>query len=459
MKNIVLLSRNIHGFKEEWRKSLIERLISDDDKQIVLLMINPYDDKRNYNSKKILRVITSMEIEYSESMNGLDYETVSKLKESQLHVENYMYRFWEDYQLGKYYYYTALSYWTSFFDNNKIDIVINTQTYHGFVWDVACDIAESRGIPCVFLDSIGYNNTFTIMSRHSLYPVEYGKIPNVYYVLDCCYKKGLLDYETVPKNIFRQLLYKVGGNILEDFGRRLVKWDWRPRSLARQRAEGTWEGKLVGYVKLQSIKRYVNKITQNPDYGEKYVFYALHFEPEAIIQSRLIFENQLAVIKMLSDTLPKGWKLYVKEHPAQFDVNNDLGYAFLYSTPNFKKKTFYKKIVEMKNVKLIKTECLSADLIRHCQAVTSIVGTVLFEGVLQKKPIIVFSDLQPMAYLREAFSIHSYDECVEAMRKIAVGVKPDYADADDTAGRYIFKGDYITDNIMSLLYKLCISGE
>ncbi|MBQ7158633.1 MAG: hypothetical protein IJS09_04300, partial [Treponema sp.] len=42
----------------------------------------------------IQKVITSSEIEYSENMDGLDYELIMKNKASQLHVENYLYRFY-----------------------------------------------------------------------------------------------------------------------------------------------------------------------------------------------------------------------------------------------------------------------------------------------------------------------------------------------------------------------------
>lgn len=179
--------------------------------------------------------------------------------------------------------------------------------------------------------------------------------------------------------------------------------------------------------------------------------YFLHVEPEAFIQINTIFESQLAVIKMLSETLPTGWKLYVKEHPAQFDVNSDLGYYHMVDMPRFKTKEFYKKIASMPNVELVDINVKSEVLVENAQAVSSILGTVFFESVLKNKPVIMFSDQNLVAFMRDSFVINSFDDCRNAMEKIANGFTPDYSDADEVIKKYVFKGEYIAENIMGLL--------
>ena len=170
---------------------------------------------------------------------------------------------------------------------------------------------------------------------------------------------------------------------------------------------------------------------------------------------KTILESQLVIIKMLSETLPEGWYLYVKEHPAQFDINNDTSYYHMYDMPLFKTKKFYKKISSMSNVKVIQHSTKSVDLIRGSQAVASIQGTVLLESVLEKKPMLAFSDFTPCAYMKDVFSIHSYDDCAIAMKTIAEGYTPKYADADNVVEKYVFQGKCMAENILGMIRYVC----
>lgn len=63
----------------------------------------------------------------------------------------------------------------------------------------------------------------------------------------------------------------------------------------------------------------------------------------------------------------------------------------------------------------------SESLIDNAKAVASILGTVFFESVLKNKPVLVFSRLNPIAYLKDAFYISSFSECERAMEKLKLG--------------------------------------
>ena len=75
--------------------------------------------------------------------------------------------------------------------------------------------------------------------------------------------------------------------------------------------------------------------------------------------------------------------------------------------------------------------------------------------MLKKKPVLVFSDLSPIAHMEDAFSIHSYNECYSAMKKIEYGYSPRYADADTVIDKYVFKGENMAENIMDILHDEC----
>ena len=72
--------------------------------------------------------------------------------------------------------------------------------------------------------------------------------------------------------------------------------------------------------------------------GERpYVFYPLHFEPEATtLVHGSYFEDQLTVVKNLARSLPAGWELVVKEHFYMRGQRRLGFYRSLLSIPNLR---------------------------------------------------------------------------------------------------------------------------
>ena len=456
MKSIILVSQDRNDISESMRHEIVQTILEDGNYQISLMVVNATVNKEEYLCYKgIGQVMTSLELEYMESMKGLNYGVIAKSKHAQLDIENGLYRLYADYQLDKYYYYASFCFWNRFFEEHQVDMVVHTKDYHGFTYDVCDIVARNRGIECTHLVLLSHNDAWGIFSQDKLLPIFHGHCESVAYMLESSYDKSLLPPSVEKKSLPRRLLYNMGGNLLEDFMVRLSHWDWQPRSIIRKRRKIFWSDKFLGYMKLLSIRSYVQSISCYPDFSRKYICYFLHVEPEASISVKTILESQLVIIKMLSESIPEGWCLYVKEHPAQFDVNNDSGYYHMFDMPLFKTKAFYEKIISMPNVKIVPFTTKSADLVCYSQAVASILGTVLLESVLARKPMMAFSDLTPCAYMEEVFSIHSYDECENAIRKIAMGFVPEYKDADSVIGKYAFQGKYMAKNILSLLYSVC----
>lgn len=460
MKNVILIARRYINDYDKTRREIVERILACKGYQISLLVIHPLADKTYYqNIPGIKRVFTSLEIENIETTDGLDYEIIQKQKYSQLHIENYLRRLYNDYQIEKYYYYNALSFWNKIFTEDKIDIVITTQVFHGWVWDIANALADVYGAKSYYVEQAAYNNTYSINDHGKLVPIYMNAAENLQYVLNAPYDIRKIPPNKKEKDFLQKVAYKIGGNIFQDFLYRLRLWNWKPRSAGHQRASMSLVDKMVGYLKIKYIEFNMKRLSILPDFNRKYVFYALHLEPEAAIQNRTVLESQLTVIKMLSETLPTGWMIYVKEHPMQFDVNNDENYVYFTQVMNYKTKRFYESIIKIPNVSLIDVSTNTDELIENAQAIASILGTVLYEGVAAKKPVLVFSDLCPIAYMEESFAIHSYFECYQAMKAIEKGVEPNYNDCDDVIRRYIFKGEFEPDNILELLRLECPSDE
>jgi len=144
--------------------------------------------------------------------------------------------------------------------------------------------------------------------------------------------------------------------------------------------------KSKSIIKKQFLKRYYNKISENIiDFSIPYVFSAIHYQPEkTTCPLGGDFDDQLYMIELLSKTLPKGWMLYVKEHPSQF-VTSYARYG-----EHFRSYNFYQKILKLKNVKLVSIETDTFKLIDNARAVSTVTSTSAWESVIRGIPSIVF---------------------------------------------------------------------
>jgi len=113
----------------------------------------------------------------------------------------------------------------------------------------------------------------------------------------------------------------------------------------------------------------------SPDYSRKFVYYPLHFQPEAstcVCAEK--YEKQLFFIDSLAKSLPADVVLYVKEHHAQ------LGHR----DPHF-----YQEIKKYPNVFLIDPFESSRKMVEKSYAVVTLTGTVAYEAMLLRKPVIM----------------------------------------------------------------------
>jgi hypothetical protein len=111
-----------------------------------------------------------------------------------------------------------------------------------------------------------------------------------------------------------------------------------------------------------------------------FIFFPLHFEPErAISVAAPFYTNQVEVITSIAKSLPVEYLLYVKEHPAQ-------------QMTSWKSIWFYKKILELPNVRLIHHSVYGEELLKKCSLVITIAGTAGIEAAFYDKPAIVLTD-------------------------------------------------------------------
>lgn len=133
----------------------------------------------------------------------------------------------------------------------------------------------------------------------------------------------------------------------------------------------------------KSLKLQYEQLTQQDvDLNQPYVYVPLHFQPERTTSPEAeVFANQFLMIDILSYTLPKGWKIYVKEHPSQFIL--ELGY--LGRTPDF-----YNRLLQYPHVQLVPLSATPFELIDKSKAIATGTGTVGWEAILRGKPVMCF---------------------------------------------------------------------
>lgn len=108
----------------------------------------------------------------------------------------------------------------------------------------------------------------------------------------------------------------------------------------------------------------------------RFAFYPLHFEPEVSLQVfGRPFQNQIEVVRNLAASLPCGMILLVKEHP------RSLG---------FRPYEYYRKLLEIPNVRLVSPSISTHAVIRHSSLVAVVSGSTGLEAAVMGKPVLTF---------------------------------------------------------------------
>ncbi|WP_428024998.1 hypothetical protein [Arcobacter sp.] len=144
--------------------------------------------------------------------------------------------------------------------------------------------------------------------------------------------------------------------------------------------------KSKSIIKKYFLKKYYDKISEKSvDLTIPYIFCAIHYQPEkTTCPLGGDFDDQLYMIELLSKTMPKGWTLYVKEHPSQF-VTSYARYG-----EHFRSYGYYDQIKKLKNVKLVSIKTDTFSLIDNAKAVATVTSTSAWEAVIRGVPSLTF---------------------------------------------------------------------
>jgi hypothetical protein len=108
------------------------------------------------------------------------------------------------------------------------------------------------------------------------------------------------------------------------------------------------------------------------------IYFPLHVDPEAstMVMSPM-FTDQLALIELISKSIPPNYTLVVKEHLSMYGL---------------RPKGFYETIQSFPNTRLIGKEHSSFDCIKNADVTVTITGTAAWEAICMKKQTIILGD-------------------------------------------------------------------
>jgi len=164
------------------------------------------------------------------------------------------------------------------------------------------------------------------------------------------------------------------------------------------------KGTIFSIIKKRFRESFINKnLIRDIKNKKSLIYFPLQIEPErSLLIQAPNYTNQIEVITNIVKSLPAGYELYVKEHPANV-------------FRQWRSVDDYKKIMKLPNVKLIHPSVKSEDLIIKSSLVITISSTSGLEAAFYNKPSIIFADLD-YSILPSVHKIKAIDELPYAIK-------------------------------------------
>lgn len=204
----------------------------------------------------------------------------------------------------------------------------------------------------------------------------------------------------LPRAAVSDFLHAMGSTRLDPHYQRHIQYLWHYEIARRWR-------KRTG-------QRVLNPLTISPSMLKDlpFVFFPLNSEPEIALSVYSRFTlNQIEVIRNIAQSLSLGMYLVVKEHPRSWGLRS---------------KGYYKRLLEIPNVRIVPVETPTNEVIRHARATIVISSFVGFESLLMGVPVLTLGncsyDMLPEVMSRK---VHSFGELPLNLRKTLEEYMPD----------------------------------
>lgn len=315
-------------------------------------------------------------------------------------------------------YHEHLRYWNNFLEHADISLLICGYTPHAgydYILFRLCQIKNIKTITEEFFpfQTVKSRNRFRLIPSH-----EYHDDEIVNRIME--YRKSFKSSKDVelPDDLEEEYQYCTNPTpdtsiILDtDENNHLTRNRIQLFKLfAKKRSMKYAIGRAINHVRItiksKSLVTGYEKLTRSVNYSNRYIFFALHYQPEMTTSPMGgWYVHQYLAIEMLSHYAPRGVLIYVKEHPWMLELPQ-----------NTREKELYLCLVKMKNVVLVSMKESTQKLLDNCSAVASITGSVGYEALYKKKPYIMFG-YQIMQYGPGTIIVRNNTDCKNAMEQV-----------------------------------------
>ena len=167
------------------------------------------------------------------------------------------------------------------------------------------------------------------------------------------------------------------------------------RFCSQARRWGAYGEAWLQYRMEKQFQYFDRKLTDpEPSLDGDFVYFPLQYQPEGNTTSwGGIYDDQLLAIEQLSQKLPEGWQILVKENPQQ------IGYQ--------RGKWFYERLAGIPQARLVPRETDTYELLRKSRFAATITGTIGWESITGGKPVLIFG---PGAWYRSLPGVIRFTE-------------------------------------------------
>ncbi|WP_261842355.1 hypothetical protein [Aliamphritea ceti] len=126
----------------------------------------------------------------------------------------------------------------------------------------------------------------------------------------------------------------------------------------------------------KTLKTFNDKLVDIENSDGKFIFYPMHYEPEVSLQVfGRAFQNQIELVRYISQSLPIGYSLIFKEHPR---------------SKGMRPVSYYKSLFELPNVKMAPINMPTNFIVQKSELVIGVSGSTCLEAaILGKKSLVL----------------------------------------------------------------------
>jgi hypothetical protein len=385
-----------------------------------------------------MEIIKEGEILSYNSYTALDNISDSFLREHFAEFHYNQMRYMQDLQLINDYYIKSVCYWYDYLKNNKVEFIMSLHPFNSSPCYMVMKVANYFGIDSFEgIPIVNINNKRTDLTFISLKDKEFVKRTKIISYQPSTIKVKKTNLATKIKSSLSRILF--ANLLVHDF-----------YLILRKRNSNKIE--TYNFKFLKDVNDFFNyfvfkftllfeskKIIDLKE--EKFIFFALHLEPEASITGKRRLISQLSWIEIISRHLPKDILLVVKEHPDSLRLDSLKMHYLIRNIGYFKSRKFYKKLMSNDKIILIHPN-QSADLLISKSIMTiSLRGSVLGEAILKKKNSLL---LEPhhsiLKYVKNVIKFSSINNLIEILETLdPISSEISYKDSLEVFNTYCYE--------------------